>query len=430
MNTLANQLSSSSVDFSRLHQQYSPLLGLVNALIGVIPNCDPILEIWPVGFRTYNLLVPNLLNLPVSLIGRKSNKALQGLAMYTASKTAQCAYCTAHTCSFALRRGLDYKVFSGNTNPKEKAVIALAEALSVIRSNVPSEVIPNLRIYFSDTEMEWLALSIGLMGFLNKFMDAVGVELEVESMNGVSHILKPDGWSPGKHSTANSLLSVSPKSVTKDSLKIYLSVFLKAPGAIRIEQQWTKDVPNNQQKAEAYLQETVGYTWTLVRNIGKKRVVRALTTILRDNLDVQNSIIGLSTKALCGLIFATVVENDYLSHESVILAKLFNSDLEETTIDIVRNIAYSPVPSEASECKKQLTEIIKASKLSEKEAAAFIFSRAISSSPADVNDAILSEISPLLSHQELVELNVWISIQQLMHRLEKYYSAVSASNSP
>ncbi|MEM6399307.1 MAG: hypothetical protein AAF757_22530, partial [Cyanobacteria bacterium P01_D01_bin.116] len=90
MKTLANQLLPWSVDFSRLHQKYSPLLNLVKLLIGVIPNCDPILEIWPVGFRTYNLLVPNLFNLPISLIDRKSNKALLGLAMYSASQTAQC----------------------------------------------------------------------------------------------------------------------------------------------------------------------------------------------------------------------------------------------------------------------------------------------------------------------------------------------------
>jgi len=424
MKTLANQLLPSSVDFSRLHQEYSPLLNLVKLLIGVIPNCDPILEIWPVGFRSYNLLVPNLLNLPISLIGTKSNKALLGLAMYSASQTAQCAYCTAHSCSFALRRGLSPDVFQGNTSPKEEAVIALGQALSVIPTNIPNNIISELRTHFNDTELEQFALSIGLMGFLNKFMDAVGIELEVDSINDVSHILSSTGWTPGKHGDEDNLLDVSPNIVTTDSLKTYLRVFLQAPGAIRIERQWTNGIPSNPNNAQAYLKKIIGYDFPLLKNINSSRVVRALTTVLRDNLDSHTSEIGLNTKALCGLIFAATVENDYLIQESITLAKLFNPDLSETTIKTVKSIADLSVPTDKSESKKQLNNIITALNCSQKSAASLIFTRAISNSPADVNQTILSEISPLLSPTELVELNVWISIQQLMHRLERYYSAI------
>ncbi|AFY56940.1 hypothetical protein Riv7116_4519 [Rivularia sp. PCC 7116] len=424
MKTLANQLLPSSVDFSRLHQEYSPLLNLVKLLIGVIPNCDPILEIWQVGFRTYNLLVPNLLNLPISLIDTKSNKALLGLAMYSASQTAQCAYCTAHCCSFALRRGLSPEVFQGNTSPKEKAVIDLGQALSAIPANLPSNLISELRTHFNDTELEQLALSIGMMGFLNKFMDAVGVELEAESINDVSHILSSTGWTPGKHRDEEKLLNVSHNIVTTDSLKTYLRVFLQAPGAIWIERQWTNGISGNSVNAQAYLKNIVGYDFPLLKNIKSSRVVRALTTVLRDNLDQNTSEIGVSAKALCGLIFAATVENDYLIKESITLAKLFNRDLSQTTIETIKNIANLSVPTDKSESKKQLNNITTALKISQKSAAAFIFTRAISNSPADVNETILSEISPLLSPTELVELNVWISIQQLMHRLERYYSAI------
>lgn len=424
MKTLANQLLPSSVDFSRLHQKYSPLLNLVKLLIGVIPNCDPILEIWPVGFRTYNLLVPNLLNLPLSLIDSKSNKALLGLAMYSASQTAQCGYCTAHCCSFAMRRGLSPEVFQGNTSPKEKAVIALGQALSVIPANLPNNLISELRTYFNDTELEKLALSIGMMGFLNKFMDAVGVELEVDLIKDVSHVLSSTSWTPGKHRDEDNLLNVSPNIVTTDSLKTYLHVFLQAPGAIRIEQQWTNDIPSNPNNAQTYLKKRIGYDFPIIKNIKSSRVVRALTTVLRDNLDQNTSEIGLNIKTLCGLIFAATVENDYLIEESIILAKLFNLELSETDIKTVKNIAYFSIPTDKIESKNQLDNIITNLKFSKKSAAALIFTRAISNSPADVNETILSEISLFLSPAELVELNVWISIQQLMHRLERYYSAI------
>ena len=424
LKTLANQLLPSSVDFSRLHQEYSPLLNLVKLLIGVIPNCDPILEIWPVGFRTYNLLVPNLLNLPISLIDGKSNKALLGLAMYSASQTAQCAYCTAHCCSFALRRGLSPDVFQGNTSPKEKAVIDLGQALSVIPANVSNNLISELRTHFNDTELEQLALSIGLMGFLNKFMDAVGIELEAESINDVSHILSSTSWTPGKHRDEDNSLNVSPNIVTTDSPKTYLRAFLQAPAAIRIERRWTNGIPSNSINAQAYLKNIVGYDFPLLKNIKSSRVVRALTTVLRDNLDPDTSKIGIETKALCGLIFAATVKNNYLTQESITLAKLFNPELSETNIETVKNIADLSVPVDKNESEKQLDNIIKSLNCSQKSAAAFIFTRAISNSPADVNETILSEISPILSPAELVELNVWISIQQLMHRLERYYSVI------
>ena len=64
--TLAQQLEPFAVDFDYLHSNYRPMLALVQELIGVIPNCDPLMEIWPTSFRTYNLLVPNALNLPFS----------------------------------------------------------------------------------------------------------------------------------------------------------------------------------------------------------------------------------------------------------------------------------------------------------------------------------------------------------------------------
>lgn len=89
-----------------LHQRYDALLRLVQVLIGVVPNCDAYLEIWPPAFRTYNIMVPNLLNLPLLIFGiGGAPKHIVGLGLYVSSMTAECPYCSAHTCSFALRRG-------------------------------------------------------------------------------------------------------------------------------------------------------------------------------------------------------------------------------------------------------------------------------------------------------------------------------------
>ena len=99
-------LRDSMVSLEVLEDRYGALLKLVDTVLGVVPNCDPYLEIWPPAFRTYNIMVPNFLNLPVPVFGVGGPPAsVVGLAMYVASRTAECPYCAAHRCSFAMRRG-------------------------------------------------------------------------------------------------------------------------------------------------------------------------------------------------------------------------------------------------------------------------------------------------------------------------------------
>jgi hypothetical protein len=140
--TLAQQLQPSALDFALLEANYRPMLRLVRELIGVVPNCDPLLEIWPIGFRTYNLLVPNCLNLPFSIFGWGVDKAILGLAMYASSRAAACAYCSAHTCSFALRRGATTASLVGTRSPREAAVVAVAEAISRSHDRTPYGATP------------------------------------------------------------------------------------------------------------------------------------------------------------------------------------------------------------------------------------------------------------------------------------------------
>src|SRR6476620_9291591 len=201
--TLSDGLQSAAVDFVTLHKQYNPVLALVKELIGIIPNCDPILETWPPGFRSYNLLVPNLFNLPQLLFGNKSFKASVGLAMYAASKTAACAYCTAHACSFALRRGANSDAIKGTRTPKERAVVTLAEGLSRIPADLTIDEVRVVKQYFSDQQVEWLVLAVSMMGFLNKFMNAMGIELEQDAINDTAALLSKTEWTPGIHANGN-----------------------------------------------------------------------------------------------------------------------------------------------------------------------------------------------------------------------------------
>jgi AhpD family alkylhydroperoxidase len=142
---LVDLVQRDAVPMATLHQRYGALLELVRKLIGVIPNCDPYLEVWPPGFRSYNVMVPNFLNLPLLIWGMGAPRATLGLAMYAASRTAGCAYCSAHTCSFALRRGASTEQVasaldaSAQRTPEDAAALAVARALARVPSDLSAD---------------------------------------------------------------------------------------------------------------------------------------------------------------------------------------------------------------------------------------------------------------------------------------------------
>ena len=144
--TLVPLLKDDAIPMETLHERYGPLLELVRVLIGVVPNCDAYLEIWPPAFRTYNIMVPNLLNLPFSVFGVGSApKDMVGLGLYVASRAAECPYCSAHTCSFALRRGAVLETVANALSqdaaftPRERATIAVARSLARVPCELTAE---------------------------------------------------------------------------------------------------------------------------------------------------------------------------------------------------------------------------------------------------------------------------------------------------
>jgi hypothetical protein len=420
--TLAQQLQPSAIAFDVLHTNYRPMLGLVRELIGVVPNCDPLLEIWPTGFRTYNLLVPNCLNLPFSLFGFGVEKAILGLAMYTASRAAACAYCSAHTCSFALRRGASPASLVGHRTECEEAVVAVAEGMSRIPCDLTTARCAALAKHFSSSDIEWIVLSVGMMGFLNKFMDAMGVELEAQSIEEVASLLTPTGWVPGKHADVElSNVSILPK---VDNPGTYFRVIRQVPSAIRMENGWTADVPDRWPEAGDFLEKHTGYRFPLLGRLRHKRVIRALTTVLRDNLDPVQSEVGLATKCLVAFVYATVVENETLVAEARLLAARLAPELDESTFVAIARAASKPV-GDLTSIRQVRAELLDLPTLSERNVASIVLARAASTSPAEINPAILSEVSPLLTSASIVELMVWLSIQQLLHRVGCFYAVTS-----
>ncbi len=419
--TLAEVLAEDRIEFSELKEEYSPVLNLVNVLIGVIPNCDPYLEIWPPGFRTYNLIVPNFLNLPHALIGRGAPKDVVGLAMYESSRAADCMYCSAHTCSFALRRGSTAEAVTGESRSAgEAAAVAVAEALSTMPHRYTPELGRELQRHFSPTDTEWIVMGVCMMGFLNKFMDAVGVELEPEAVNDVSDLIGPTGWSIGRHGwdglgdtpdndgasglRDNGAEPVDPPPT--DSLSSLLRVLRNAPGAIRLERRWMAGLPRDPEASRRHIADTYGFDEPLLTTLGQPRTRRALAAVLRHNLDGTQSELGIQLKALVGLVFAHHAQNAHVIDRSKKLAAHSG-----VTAEIIETVAgYNP---DAADTDTAVFD--------DRTRAALNTAFRIASSPAQVDEATIAAAGKHLSSAETVEIAVWVSVLQLIHRLSVFY---------
>lgn len=432
--TLARELAPHAVPTDRLPASHRPVLAMVNELLGVTPNCYPVLALWPPGLRTFNVLVPNLLNLPLALVGQGAPKDLVGLAMYASSRAAGCSYCIAHHCSYALRRGVDRSTVLGRHSPAEAAVVAMAEAMAGTPAGVTGDHIEAVEAHLSPADAEWVASAVALGGFLNKFMDSVGVELEEDCLTDVQAVLRQAGWHPGKHlaetdparprATYESLEYGAGRGepawaridtsdhIPTDGLGTYLRMMRQTPGAARLDRAWTRGVPGRVGEAILLLEERIGYAFPVLGSIDSPRVVRALTTALRDNLDPQLSRIGIEAKLLAGLVYAEHVRSPLLAQECTVLLDLLGAEPDPWLLRSIRRFATAPTDEAEMPPGVGWTD-----------GAALLLARACSSSPADISEIVVAAIAPHLEPDQIVELVVWLALLQTLHRLYGFHEA-------
>ena len=133
--------------------------------------------------------------------------ALKRLIGYVSSYTAGCRYCQAHTIRAAERYGSppekmeniwDYKTHPAFDNA-EIAALDFAIAASCIPNAVTDEISEQLRRYWDDGEIVEILGVVSLFGYLNRWNDSMGTELEGPALESGKLHLDKTGWSPGKH---------------------------------------------------------------------------------------------------------------------------------------------------------------------------------------------------------------------------------------
>lgn len=433
--TLIPLLHEHMIPMEKIEQDYPAFTSIVRVLIGIVPRCDAYLEIWPTAFKSYNLIVPNLMNVPFNQLnvgpGWGKGSALAGLATFVVSRAAECSYCSAHTCSFALRRGASKKallkgMYENGLKPlseAEEAVIAVARSLG----RIPCELTQDERLRLLDAVGEETAQSVVLsmcaMGYLNKVMDSLGVELEEETYLETKSVIAEDY----ANSKAGSMLDSKAGAVAppgKDSLWQRLSMVPHVPGALMLDGKYTSGVPSSWPAVGAYLKAHVGYDFPVLSELNTatllgQRAVRAIATVLRDNLDGASSVVSLPVKGMAAVVFTHVVGAERpLAGDACALAAVLG--VTPAHIRACQSLAAAPVAPTLPDA--DATAPLRA--LGSHAACWLLLARAIAPSPAAVSPALVS----LLQHarvppEGVVELVNFVAVWQLLHRLDAFFNS-------
>jgi len=133
--------------------------------------------------------------------------ALKRQIAYLSSMTAGCRYCEAHAVRAAVRYGSEedklnniweYKTYPA-FNDGERAAFDLAIAASTLPNGVNDEIAENLRKHWDDGEIVEIHGVIALFGYLNRWNDGMGTQLEEPAAEDGVQYLEKKGWNRGKH---------------------------------------------------------------------------------------------------------------------------------------------------------------------------------------------------------------------------------------
>ena len=127
---------------------------------------------------------------------------------YLSSMTTGCRYCEAHAVRAAERYGSsqerleniwEYKSHEAFSE-SDRAMFDLAIAASQVPNGVSEEIKTRAKKFFSDGEIVEILGVVALFGYLNRWNDSMGTELENPAVKSAEEILGARGWEVGKHS--------------------------------------------------------------------------------------------------------------------------------------------------------------------------------------------------------------------------------------
>ncbi|MDQ3191014.1 MAG: carboxymuconolactone decarboxylase family protein [Bacteroidota bacterium] len=137
----------------------------------------------------------------------KVSSAFKRLIGYVSSNVTGCRYCQAHTIRAAERYGASQEqlenVWEYKNHPSfseaERVALDFSIASSIIPNGVTDEIAENLRKHWDDGDIVEILGVVALFGYLNRWNDSMGTEMEKGAVESGEKFLEKKGWSIGKH---------------------------------------------------------------------------------------------------------------------------------------------------------------------------------------------------------------------------------------
>lgn len=135
------------------------------------------------------------------------DSTLKRMIGFICSYAAGCQYCQAHTIRAGERYGAesvkleniwDYKT-NNAFSEDERAALDFALAASTIPNSVDDKIANNLRKYWNEGEIVEILGVISLFGFLNRWNDSMGTEIEPDAIISAEKYLTKKDWTGKKH---------------------------------------------------------------------------------------------------------------------------------------------------------------------------------------------------------------------------------------
>ena len=137
----------------------------------------------------------------------KLTSSLKRMIAYISSNVAGCMYCQAHTIRAAVRYGAEVEklenIWEFKTHPSfseaERIALEFAWCSSTIPNAVDDTIAEKLRLHWSDGDIVEILGVVSLFGFLNRWNDSMGTEMENGAVESGVKLLTKFGWTTGKH---------------------------------------------------------------------------------------------------------------------------------------------------------------------------------------------------------------------------------------
>lgn len=185
-----------------VNAEIQQLIEFFNETLGFCPN-----SVLTMQRRPAIALAFIQLNKAVMTNEGRVSSALKRLIGYIASQVAGCRYCQAHTIRAAERYGAANEqlanIWEYRTHPAfseaERAALDFAAAASGIPNGVDEAIAQRLHQHWDDGEIVEMLGVIALFGYLNRWNDSMGTQLEAGAIASGEQHLAQQGWTPGKH---------------------------------------------------------------------------------------------------------------------------------------------------------------------------------------------------------------------------------------